>query len=568
MNQLSNAPKRTISKTLCIILFLITTVALHAQSLSDLKNTKPFTVNGSLGLNTSFYNASGIPDRQTPFALGVNANATLTVYGISMPFSFTWYSNEKAGFRQPFNQFGISPTYRWLTLHLGYRNVSFSEFTLNGHTFLGAGLEARPGKFRLAAVYGKFNETSQYDLLMADSIPKLTRLGWAGKIGYGTEKTFVDISMLRIGDNKKNFIPSDDPEFPVPAQNMALGLTSRISLTSKLILNVDGSVSFFTSNSSLGTSDTINDRLMMLASNLISINPTSQRFSAIKTSLTYNFSKNVSSGFEYRRIDPGFQSMGSYFFNNDLELITFNQSVSLLESKFRARGSIGMQRDNLDGSKNSTSRRMIGSLSGNYAIDDNWAVDLSYNNYSTNQEAVKNIVDNSLMVFQVNHSLLLSPRFMKASQSFAHLVMLNLNWMILNDKNSQTSDMTDTDTKVAMLMYSLGIVKQKINVSLGANYTKMVNQNYTNQLAGGTLGISSSLLKDKLTLNWNNAYMINKLNGDSGIIFNTSLNSNYRFLPRHSVTLNWNLIKNSFADSSVVPSYNEIRGDLGYAFTF
>jgi hypothetical protein len=568
MNQLSNAPKRTISKTLCIILFLITTVALHAQSLSDLKNTKPFTVNGSLGLNTSFYNASGIPDRQTPFALGVNANATLTVYGISMPFSFTWYSNEKAGFRQPFNQFGISPTYRWLTLHLGYRNVSFSEFTLNGHTFLGAGLEARPGKFRLAAVYGKFNETSQYDLLMADSIPKLTRLGWAGKIGYGTEKTFVDISMLRIGDNKKNFIPSDDPEFPVPAQNMALGLTSRISLTSKLILNVDGSLSFLTSNSSLGTSDTINDRLMMLASNLISINPTSQRFSAIKTSLTYNFSKNVSSGFEYRRIDPGFQSMGSYFFNNDLELITFNQSVSLLESKFRARGSIGMQRDNLDGSKNSTSRRMIGSLSGNYAIDDNWAVDLSYNNYSTNQKAVKNIVDNSLMVFQVNHSLLLSPRFMKASQSFAHLVMLNLNWMILNDKNSQTSDMTDTDTKVAMLMYSLGIVKQKINVSLGANYTKMVNQNYTNQLAGGTLGISSSLLKDKLTLNWNNAYMINKLNGDSGIIFNTSLNSNYRFLPRHSVTLNLNLIKNSFADSSVVPSYNEIRGDLGYAFTF
>ncbi len=472
-----------------MILFLVTTVASHAQSLSELKNTKPFTVNGSLGLNTSFYNASGIPDRQTPFAIGVNANATLTVYGISMPFSFTWYSNEKAGFRQPFNQFGISPTWKWLTLHLGYRNVSFSEFTLNGHTFLGAGLEARPGKFRLAAVYGKFNETSQYDLLMADSIPKLTRLGWAGKIGYGTEKTFVDLSVLRIGDNKKNFVPSDNPDYPVPAQNLALGLTSRISLTSKLIFSVDGSVSFFTSNSTLGTSDTINDRLMLLASNLISINPTSQRFTALKTSLSYNFSRNVSSGIEYRRIDPGYQSMGSYFFNNDLEQITFNQSVSFLESKFRARGSVGMQRDNLDGSKNSTSRRLIGSLSGNYAIDDNWAVDLSYNNYSTNQKAVKNIVDNSLMVYQVNHSLMLSPRFMKASQSFSHLVMLNLNWMILNDKNSQTSDMTDTDTKVAMLMYSLGIVKQKINVSLGANYTKMVNQNYTNQLAGGTLGI-------------------------------------------------------------------------------
>lgn len=559
---------RSINRPLCTILFLITAVVLQGQSLTDLKNTKPFAVNGSLGLNTAFYNASGIPDRQTPFAFGLNANATLTVYGISMPFSFIWYSNEKAGFHQPFNQFGISPTYKWLTLHLGYRNVSFSEFTLNGHTFLGAGLEARPGKFRLAAVYGKFNETSQYDLLMADSIPKLTRLGWAGKIGYGTEKTFVDVSMLRIGDNKKNFVPSDNPEYPVPAQNIALGLTSRISITSKLIFSVDGSVSFLTPNSTLGTSDTINDRLMLYASNLISINETSQRFSAVKTSLSYSFSRNVSSAIEYRRIDPGYQSMGSYFFNNDLEQVTFNQTFSILENKIRARGSIGMQRDNLDGSKNSTSRRMIGALSGNYTIDENWAVDLSYNNFSTNQKAVKNIADNSLMVYQVNHSLLLSPRFMKASQSFSHMVMLNLNWMMLNDKNEQTSEMTDTDTKVAMLMYSMGMLKQKINISLGANYTNMVNQNYTNQLAGGTLGVSSSLLKDKLTLNWNNACMINRLNGEDGIILNTALNSNYRFLPKHSVTFNLNWIKNSFADTSVIPSYNETRGDLGYAFTF
>ena len=327
---------RSINRPLCTILFLITAVVLQGQSLTDLKNTKPFAVNCSLGLNTAFYNASGIPDRQTPFAFGLNANATLTVYGISMPFSFIWYSNEKAGFHQPFNQFGISPTYKWLTLHLGYRNVSFSEFTLNGHTFLGAGLEARPGKFRLAAVYGKFNETSQYDLLMADSIPKLTRLGWAGKIGYGTEKTFVDVSMLRIGDNKKNFVPSDNPEYPVPAQNIALGLTSRISITSKLIFSVDGSVSFLTPNSTLGTSDTINDRLMLYASNLISINETSQRFSAVKTSLSYNFSRNVSSAIEYRRIDPGYQSMGSYFFNNDLEQVTFNQTFSFLENKIRS----------------------------------------------------------------------------------------------------------------------------------------------------------------------------------------------------------------------------------------
>lgn len=92
-----------------IIPALISVAALQAQDLSNLKDVKPLAVSGTIGLNTSFYNASGIPERQSPFSYGINANATLTLYGISMPFSFTWYSNQKAGFRQPFNQFGIKP---------------------------------------------------------------------------------------------------------------------------------------------------------------------------------------------------------------------------------------------------------------------------------------------------------------------------------------------------------------------------------------------------------------------------------------------------------------------------
>ena len=157
-----------------ILLILIMNQSI-AQDLTNIKDLKPFSIEGNIGLNSSYYNNFGtIPNRQTPFGFGINANATISLYGISMPFSFNWYSNEKAGFNQPFNQFGISPTYKWLTLHLGYRNVSFSEYTLNGYTFLGVGLEARPGKFRFGASYGKFNQNSEYDLLMVDSIPKLT----------------------------------------------------------------------------------------------------------------------------------------------------------------------------------------------------------------------------------------------------------------------------------------------------------------------------------------------------------------------------------------------------------
>ena len=333
---------------------LLAVCALQAQELSDLKNVKPFDISGSIGLNSSFYSVSGIPERQAPFAYGINANATLTVYGISMPFSFTWYDNDKKGnFSQPFNQFGISPTYKWLTLHLGYRNLSFSEFTLNGYTFLGAAVEARPGKFRLGAVYGKFNQNSTYDLAMADSMPKMTRTGWAAKVGYGTENRFVDFSVVRIGDSTKDFdsLTVVKPGFPTPEQNIAFGLTSRFAITPELMFTFDGSYSFYTKDRIAPALDSISDGWLRLANGLITVNGTTSYFKAFKTSLNYQFTPSIVTGIEYRRVDPGFHSMGSYFFNNDVQHITFNQTVGLMDNKLSLRGSLGIQNDNLDGAK-------------------------------------------------------------------------------------------------------------------------------------------------------------------------------------------------------------------------
>ena len=555
---------------LWVIPLVFTATTLQAQDLSNLKNVKPLTLNGSIGLNSSFYDVSGgIPNRQAPFAYGINANATITLYGISMPFSFTWYNNNKAGLTQPFNQFGISPTYKWLTVHLGYRNVSFSEFTLNGYTFLGAGIEARPGKFRLGAVYGKFNQNSDYDLAMADSIPKLTRTGWATKIGYGTDERFVDISVLRIGDNPKNFVDSlVKLGQPTPAQNFAIGLNSKFKITPKLFFNVDGSMSFFTNNRTIAKSDSINSGLLRFARNFITVNNTSEYHNALKAGLSYRFTSSVVTSIEYRRIDPGFRSLGSYFFNNDLEMYTFNQTAAFLKNKITARVSLGFQHDNLNGTKTKTANRIIGSLSGNYNIDPHWAVDASYSNFSTNQKAIKTVQNTDLMIFQVNHNLSLMPRFMKTSEKLSHMVMLNLNWMKLDDKNEKTKDQTNTDTYIGMLMYNLGLLKIKLNLSAGLNYTNMVNKNYTNQLMGVTLNAAKTFLQDKLSLNWNNSLMLNKINADNGTVFNTGLNAAYRFHPKHSVTLIFNIINNSFSNSTTVPSFNEIRGDIGYVFTF
>jgi hypothetical protein len=558
-----------LTKTYTALMVLLSCGALHAQELSTLKDQKPFAINGSLGLSSSFYNVSGIPERQSPFSYGINASATISVYGISMPFSLTWYNHSKKGsFYQPFNQFGISPTYKWLKVHLGYRNLTFSEFTLSGYTFLGAGVEATPGKFRFGAVYGKFNQNSTYDLAMADSIPKMTRMGWAAKVGYGTENRFVDLSVLRIGDNTKQFDPAiHQPGMPTPEQNVAFGLTSRFEITPKLLFSFDGSYSFYTKDLTLAPADSIADAMLRFAGNLITVNNSSEYFKAFKTSLSYKFTPSIVSMVEYRRIDPGFRSMGSYFFNNDIEHITFNQSLALLKNKLMMRGSLGLQRDNLNKQKENSAKRVIGSFSANLNIDQHWGIDAFFNNYSNSQRAYKQSLTDTLRVFQVNRTISLMPRYVMATEKMTHMVMLNLSLTSLDDRNKQTSDMTDTDTWNAMLMYNLGLIPIRANLSTGLNYIAMNNKFYNMKMYGGNLNLSKTFLEDKLSLNLGNNVMYNDMDENSSLILNLMLNAAYRFHPKHSLALNLNAIINRFKNP-VNPSYHETRGEFSYAFTF
>ena len=135
---------------------------LEAQDLTNIKDQKPIRFSGSTELRGIFYNASGIANRREPFTWILSGNPTLSLYGWDIPFSFILSRDDRA-FRQPFNQFGMSPTYKWLTLHGGYRNVNFSSFTLGGHTMLGGGVEANPGKWRLGFMYGRLNRATVID---------------------------------------------------------------------------------------------------------------------------------------------------------------------------------------------------------------------------------------------------------------------------------------------------------------------------------------------------------------------------------------------------------------------
>ena len=219
--------------------------------------------------------------------------------------------------------------------------------------------------------------------------------------------------------------------------------------------------------------------------------------------------------------------MGSYFFNNDIEHITFNQSLALLKNKLMMRGSLGLQRDNLNKQKENSAKRVIGSFSANLNIDQHWGIDAFYNNYSNSQRAYKQSLTDTLRVFQVNRTISLMPRYLKATEKMSHMVMLNLSLTSLDDRNKLTSDMTDTDTWNAMLMYNLGLIPIRANLSTGLNYLAMNNKFYNMKMYGEPQPLED-LPRRQAVLPGNNV-MYNDMDENSSLILSLMLNAAYRF---------------------------------------
>ena len=301
-------------------------------------HAKPFVLSGNLDATAIFYNANGIPNRYLPFNYVITGSPVISLYGWQIPFSFI-IGKQQSNFAQPFNQFGLSPSYKWITVHAGYRNLNFSPFTLAGHTFLGGGVELTPGKFRFAFMYGQFNKATAFDTAQNLYFSNFSykRTGMAVKIGYGTENNFIDLIALKAKDDPNSVKGSKamiDSFGVTPAENTVAGYNLRISLWDRrLSFESDGAMSLYTNdiNSPLVSDSSYDDKVQKI-SRLVRVNTSSELFGAIEAAIRYKI-KNFSIRFQFRHIDPGYQSMGAYFLNNDLQSYTIAPTLNLLKSK-------------------------------------------------------------------------------------------------------------------------------------------------------------------------------------------------------------------------------------------
>ena len=102
-----------------------------AQDLEQIGKTKPIRLSGSLNAQAGPYLhfGQGTP-RNDPFWWQVAGSPTLSIYGWQFPFSFNVGSRNRS-FNQPFNRYGVSPYYKWLTLHAGYRSIRMNPYVMS-----------------------------------------------------------------------------------------------------------------------------------------------------------------------------------------------------------------------------------------------------------------------------------------------------------------------------------------------------------------------------------------------------------------------------------------------------
>ncbi|MBK0384315.1 hypothetical protein I5M32_15210 [Pedobacter sp. SD-b] len=553
---------------LMLIIAIFCARSSKAQDLGNIKNQKPFTFNGNLGIGLGTYHANGIMARQRDFSYIFNGSPNLSIFGISFPFSVV-ISDQQKSYTQPFNQYGISPTYKWATLHAGWQSITFSPFTLAGHNFLGGGIELNPGKLRFGFVYGRFNkaiEANNQQPLAFTQEPTYERKGYSAKLGLGTDRNHVDVVFLKAKDDIFSLTKTPPSITLTPADNMVLGLSSRFSFYKYFALDIDAAGSIYTRNVLSDTVSNLKLGKYSFIRDLITLNSSTQLLTAGQISFGYQ-KPNYNIKLHYRRVDPDYKSMGAYYFETDVQNYTLEGMYRLIKGQLQIGGSFGLQNDNLLKDKSYQSNRKIGAINISFN-NPKYGMDVRYTNYGITQDRGLNPIVDQFRVARTNHNLSTVLRFNINKEEISQGFILVGSLANLVDLNRFTSKQSQSNSKTANFSYQLNFPKRYLGINVNANYTVADFFGGNSTFYGPTLAINQSFFKGGLALGTSFSYQIQKSNHKkTGNIVSANFNSNYRIGKRDALSFNLIYLKSN-SQTFLLPSFDEISTKLGIVHTF
>jgi hypothetical protein len=538
---------------------------------------QPFKLNGGVSANTVF-NSGGGYGRQ-PFTWFINGNLNANLFGqVSLPFSFN-LTNAGAGYSYPTmpNRLSLHPTYKGITAHIGDVAMSFSPYTLNGVQFTGVGVDVAPQKdWTISVMYGRLLRGVSYDSTNRSILPTYRRMGYGAKLGLNKEFYALGLNFFRAKDDKDPMLYIPDTLGVFPKENLAVSITAMVRPRKGLELTAEyanSAVKFDKRDNNTGyksSGGNVLESIFMYEARNTSY------FKAFKAGMNYAFYKSTI-GVGYERIDPGYQTLGTYYMNNDLENITVNFSQPFLKDKANIAVNVGYQRDDLNHTKAGATSRMVSSLNANYAPNEKWNANFTYSNFQTytnvkpqfeyiNQTGPYDNMD-TLNFKQVSQNAGLNLNYsVRSNKKRSHNINLNLNVQDAADIQNGVlwkgngSRFYNTNTA-----YTLLLIPQQINFTGAFNlsYNSIGRNDFLT--LGPTLGMNAKLFNKKATAGFTTSYNSSTADGQQqGQVLNLRMNAAYIFMKKH------NLNMNAVHQTRWAPRGNNsnVTATLGYNYSF
>jgi hypothetical protein len=554
------APLRLLLQVMSSVLILSGTAA--GQNLSAIGERDPISLGGSFSARAVVYDASEIRNRREPFSWVLGGSLNLNIYDVDLPFSFT-YSEQERDFSQPFNQFGASPTWKWLRGHFGYRSLTYSPYTLAGHQFLGGGLEGNPGIFRFGLMYGRLQRAVEEDTTAGRfTLPAYERTGYAGRIGIGSSADYLDVIFLKAKDDPSSLRRAPSQSLVLPGENLVLGFSGTTEIVSGLRLSLEAAASDYSRDIRSQVIEDADNSHLAAFSGVQETRSSTQFYTAVKAGVAWSRPRFGMTG-TYSRIDPDYQSMGAYYMANDLQSFALGPRFVLFDGLMRVNATFTYRHDNLQNKKRATTRRFMPVVAISMQPAPQWGLDIQYTDVLTSQAAGYAPLGDSTRLDQSNPMLSVMPRYSFTTGGATHSLLLGAMYLQYNDNNAFTARYAEYNTTNLNLSYTLTLTKAQLSVTASGNTTRLENAGGVYRNSGISLSSSKSLLEQSLRLNTGTTYSFHNTGGT----LTFSAGASYSLQRRHSFSAQGTYV-NSSAGYYARDTFSEITLVLGYAYTF
>ena len=467
--------------------WILTALLLAAGSVrgQDTQSSRKVGLNGSMSASLSHYNANQDIQVRDPITWLLSANATVRFVKWSLPFSVTLSQQRKDIGTPTFARIGASPTWSWGKAHLGYRSMRLSEFTVGGTTFLGAGLELNPGILRFAVLGGRFADAREDDEVEGIRA-RYERRGYGFKVGLGSEATHVDVIMFKAQDDSTSLEMPPIDSRTTPMDNLVLGVDAAVSPVQPVKIFAEVAASALNRDI---RSEEIETDVPSIITDLFQPRESAQANLALRGGVDVSYPLwGVRA--EYLWVEPDYQTLGSYFFNTDVQSITLSPRVALAQGRVNVTVSGGYSRNNLYDDLAQTTERLVGSANLNWRVTRGFRLGVMYSNYSSDQSSGIIETTDSTRVTNVSQNIGLMPQFQWGGET-RHSLSFRGSQQNYNQTSIFTGIDNDTQTRNIGLNYSINMTQSDLKLRFTA--TNLNSETPTTELT--TQSISAGITK-------------------------------------------------------------------------